>query len=187
MSTAHSAKKRKRSLSDEKNPDSLYFELSTPPDTQIGPVLGSCSLSSCQGTGSRLLAFVFDPTASFPCLTPPANTAFNIFVSEQDEGKEFVKRSSTISGETPAIEFSGSVQDGSEGTGSRCVPFVSSHGMACLRLLCLDTSSHSIGRGHRNLFCSLLRCILSLATLRLTRTSSLRNPEVRRTSRRVAC
>ncbi|KAH9958750.1 Rpa49 subunit specific to nuclear RNA polymerase I [Russula dissimulans] len=103
MSAAHSAKKRKRSLSDAKDPDTLSLQLSDLPDTQIGPVL----------------AFVFDPIASFPCLTPPINTTFNIFVSEQDEGKEFVNRPSTIVGETPAIEFSGSVHDGSEGTGSK--------------------------------------------------------------------
>jgi hypothetical protein len=59
--------------------------------------------------------------ASFPCVIPPKNTAFNIYVREQDEGNEFIKRPSTISGETDTIEFSGSTNDGGDGTGSKCV------------------------------------------------------------------
>jgi hypothetical protein len=58
--------------------------------------------------------------ASFPHLTPPKNTAFDISVREEEEGKEFVNCSSTIAGETDAIEFSGSANDGSDGAGSRC-------------------------------------------------------------------
>ncbi|KAF8496162.1 Rpa49 subunit specific to nuclear RNA polymerase I [Russula emetica] len=96
MSTAPSSRKRKRGLSDAKQPDSLSIELSSLPETQIGPVL-----------------------ASFPHLTPPKNTAFNISVREEEEGKEFVKCSSTIAGETDAIEFSGSANEGSDGAGSR--------------------------------------------------------------------
>ncbi|KAH9044916.1 RNA polymerase I associated factor A49-like protein [Lactarius deliciosus] len=42
--------------------------------------------------------------ASFPSLTPPKDTAFNSF--------EFVKRLSTIAGETDAVEFSGATNDG---------------------------------------------------------------------------
>ena len=44
---------------------------------------------------------------------------FNSFVREQDEGKEFVKRLSTIAGETDTVEFSGSTDEGSDGIGSR--------------------------------------------------------------------
>jgi hypothetical protein len=40
-------------------------------------------------------------------------------VREEDEGKDFVKRSSTLAGETDAIEFSGSVNEGSDELGSR--------------------------------------------------------------------
>jgi len=40
MSTAPSSRKRKRGLSDAKQPDSLSIELSSLPETQIGPVLG---------------------------------------------------------------------------------------------------------------------------------------------------
>src|SRR5260221_5284561 len=68
---------------------------------------------------SPLICLAFCHTASFPCLIPPQSTTFNIFVGEQDEGKEFVKRASTISGETNTIEFSGSVNDGGDGTGSK--------------------------------------------------------------------
>ena len=42
MSTAPSSRKRKRGLSDAKRPDSLSIELSSLPETQIGPVLGVC-------------------------------------------------------------------------------------------------------------------------------------------------
>jgi len=59
--------------------------------------------------------------ASFPSLTPPKDTAFSSFVREQDEGKEFVKRLSTIVGETDTVEFSGSTNEGSDGIGSRFV------------------------------------------------------------------
>jgi DNA-directed RNA polymerase I subunit RPA49 len=58
--------------------------------------------------------------ASFPHIIPPKNTAFNISVREEEEGKEFVNCSSTIAGETDTIEFSGSANDGSDGAGSRC-------------------------------------------------------------------
>ncbi|KAH9054896.1 RNA polymerase I associated factor A49-like protein [Lactarius vividus] len=96
MSTASSLRKRKRGLSDANEPGLLSLELSSVPVTQVGPAL-----------------------ASFPSLTPPKDTAFNSFVREEDEGKEFVKRLSTIAGETDAVEFSGSTNDGSDGIGSR--------------------------------------------------------------------
>ncbi|KAH9003792.1 RNA polymerase I associated factor A49-like protein [Lactarius hatsudake] len=96
MSTASSLRKRKRGLSDANEPGLLSLELSSVSVTQVGPAL-----------------------ASFPSLTPPKDTAFNSFVREEDEGKEFVKRLSTIAGETDAVEFSGSTNDGSDGIGSR--------------------------------------------------------------------
>jgi len=80
-------------MSDAKESGSLSIELSSLPDTQVGPVL-----------------------ASFPCLIPPKSTAFNVFVKEEDEGMEFAKRSSTVSGETATIEFSGSTNDGGDGS-----------------------------------------------------------------------
>ena len=64
-------------------------------------------------------------SASFPSLTPPRDTAFNSFVREQDEGKDFVKRPSTIAGETDTIEFSGSSNETSDGIGSRFRFFLS--------------------------------------------------------------
>jgi hypothetical protein len=63
---------------------------------------------------------IFYDIASFPHLTPPTNTAFNVSIREEEEGKEFVNCSSTIAGETDAIEFSGSANHGSDGAGSRC-------------------------------------------------------------------
>ncbi|KAN0142082.1 RNA polymerase I associated factor, A49-like protein [Lactarius tabidus] len=96
MSTASSLRKRKRGLSDANEPGLLSLELSSVPVTQVGPAL-----------------------ASFPSLTPPSATAFNSFVREQDEGKEFVKRPSTIAGETDTVEFSGSSNEASDGIGSR--------------------------------------------------------------------
>ena len=42
MSTAPLSRKRKRGVSDAKQPDSLSIELSSLPETQIGPVLGVC-------------------------------------------------------------------------------------------------------------------------------------------------
>ena len=43
MSTATpSARKRKRSPSEDRQPDLLSIELSSLPDTQVGPVLGVC-------------------------------------------------------------------------------------------------------------------------------------------------
>ncbi|KAI9430922.1 hypothetical protein H4582DRAFT_2013314, partial [Lactarius indigo] len=96
MSTASSLRKRKRGLSDANKSGLLSLELSSVPVTQVGPVL-----------------------ASFPSLTPPKDTAFNSFVREEDEGKEFAKRLSTIAGETDAVEFSGSTKEGSDGIGSR--------------------------------------------------------------------
>ncbi|KAI9454084.1 RNA polymerase I associated factor A49-like protein [Russula earlei] len=96
MSSAPSARKRKRGLSDAREADSIIIDLSGLPDTQIGPVL-----------------------ASFPCLTPPVNTPFEISLRDEDEGTEFIKRASTITGETGSVEFSGSINDGSDGAGSR--------------------------------------------------------------------
>jgi DNA-directed RNA polymerase I subunit RPA49 len=58
-------------------------------------------------------------SASFPSLTPPGDTAFNSFVREDDEGKDFVKRQSTIAGETDTVEFSGSSNEAGDGVGSR--------------------------------------------------------------------
>ena len=58
-------------------------------------------------------------SASFPSLTPPRETAFNSFVNEDDEGKDFVKRQSTIAGETDTVEFSGSSNEASDEVGSR--------------------------------------------------------------------
>jgi hypothetical protein len=122
MSTVPSSRKRKRELglSDAKQPDSLSIELSSLSDTQIGPVLGVCvvGLEKC----SDLCSFdlIFYDTASFPYIAPPKNTAFNISVKEEEEGKEFVNCSSTIAGETNAVEFSGSANDGNDGAGSRC-------------------------------------------------------------------
>ena len=58
-------------------------------------------------------------SACFPSLTPSRDTAFNSFVREQDEGKEFVKRPSTIAGESDTVEFSGSSNEASDGIGSR--------------------------------------------------------------------
>ncbi|KAI9451427.1 RNA polymerase I associated factor A49-like protein [Lactarius psammicola] len=89
-------RKRKRSPSDANESGLLSLELSSLPVTQVGPAL-----------------------ASFPSLTPPKDTAFNSFVREQDEGKEFAKRLSTIAGETDTVEFSGSTDEGSDGVGSR--------------------------------------------------------------------
>ena len=118
MTMTPSSRKRKRGPLDEKESDSLSIELSGLSDTQAGPVLGVWSFSS-QCSSPRLSAGFFCHTASFPCLIPPQNTAFNILVGEQDEGKEFVKRASTVSGETDTIEFSGSANDGGDGTGSK--------------------------------------------------------------------
>lgn len=70
---------------------------------------------------SSLICVVVRRTAGFPCLVPHKSTAFNVYVREQDEGKELVKRSSTLSGETDTIEFSGSANDGGDGTGSKYV------------------------------------------------------------------
>ncbi|KAF8259326.1 Rpa49 subunit specific to nuclear RNA polymerase I [Lactarius quietus] len=96
MSTASSLRKRKRGSSDANASGLLSLETSSVPVTQVGPAL-----------------------ASFPSLTPPTDTAFNTFVREQDEGKEFVKRPSTIAGETDTVEFSGSSNEASDGIGSR--------------------------------------------------------------------
>ena len=79
---------------------------------------------------------------------------------EEEEGKGFVNCSSTIAGETDAIEFSGSANDGSDGAGSRCGSLLgpSLVGGILNFPLSADTSSHSIARDLRNLFCSPLRC-----------------------------
>ena len=127
MSATPSSRKRKRGLSNPKQPDSLSIELSSLPEVQIGPVLGVCVVNLEKSSSLCSSDFIFYDIASFPHLTPPKNTAFNISVKEEEEGKEFVNRSSIIAGETDVIEFSGSVNDGSEGVGSRCgsllVPF----------------------------------------------------------------
>ena len=65
---------------------------------------------------------ICDYTASFPSITPRKDTAFDIFVREEDEGKMFVKRTSTLAGETDAVEFTGSVTEESDGLGSRFSP-----------------------------------------------------------------
>jgi hypothetical protein len=86
-------------------------------------------------------------TASFPSLTPPKNIAYSVFVREEDEGKEFVKRPSTLAGETETVEFSGSVNEGSDGLGSR---FGSLLVCRVIRqpIWSADTSSPYINRGH---------------------------------------
>lgn len=115
-----SSRKRKRGLSDANESGSLSIELSSLSDTQVGPVLGVCLVIFKPASQSPLICLPCCHTASFPCLIPPKSTTFNIFVGEQDEGKEFVKRASTISGDTNTIEFSGSVNDAGDGTGSKC-------------------------------------------------------------------
>lgn len=120
MSTPLSSRKRKRGLSDVNQSDSLSIELSSLPDTQTGPVLGVCVVFFVRCPYPYLSDFVFYHIASFPYLTIPKNTPFSVSVREEDEGKEFVNCSSTIAGETDAVEFSGSANDGSDGAGSRC-------------------------------------------------------------------
>ncbi|KAH9973622.1 Rpa49 subunit specific to nuclear RNA polymerase I [Russula compacta] len=119
LTTTPSARKRKRSPSEDKGPDSLSIELSSLSDAQVGPVLGVCVLIFKSVPIFDYLPFPPNDTASFPFITPPKNTAFDIFVKEEDEGKEFVKRSSTIAGGTDTVELSGSANDGSDGAGSR--------------------------------------------------------------------
>ncbi|KAH9989553.1 RNA polymerase I associated factor, A49-like protein [Russula vinacea] len=121
MSTPLSSRKRKRGLSDVNQSDSLSIELSSLPDTQTGPVL-----------------------ASFPYLTIPINTPFSVSVREEDEGKEFVNCSSTIAGETDAVEFSGSANDGSDGAGSRY--FLALHRPGSSKLVLQPTPVYLISR-----------------------------------------
>jgi hypothetical protein len=96
----------------------------------------------------KLLA-LFGITASFPSLTPPKNIAFHVFVRDEDDGKEFLRRSSTLAGETDTIEFSGSVNEGSDELGSR-FGFIESCGSTCPPLLSTDTSLHYINPGRPN-------------------------------------
>ncbi|KAI0270488.1 Rpa49 subunit specific to nuclear RNA polymerase I [Gloeopeniophorella convolvens] len=95
MSSSLLVRKRKRAHADPGAPETLSVELSSLPETQAGPVL-----------------------ASFPSLIPPKNTAFKCYIHEEDEGRDFSKRRSTIAGETETVEFSGS-QGGSDGPSSR--------------------------------------------------------------------
>lgn len=185
MSTTPSARKRKRGMSDAKESGSLSIELSSLPDTQVGPVLGVCVVLFESVPRSLLICLIFGRTASFPCLIPPKSTAFNVFVKEEDEGMEFAKRSSTVSGETATIEFYGSANEGSDG--SKCGQLIGSRGTPYSRFLSVDTSSHSIDRDRRNSFCSPLRCTRFLDRSRPSRTSNLRNLEARSIFRRVAC
>jgi DNA-directed RNA polymerase I subunit RPA49 len=99
----------------------LSIELSSLSDTQTGPVL-----------------------ASFPYLTLPKNTPFNVSVRGEEEGKEFVRCSSTIAGETDAIEFSGSANDGSDGAGSRY--FLALHRPGSSKLILQPTPVYLISR-----------------------------------------
>lgn len=121
MSTASSLRKRKRGPSDANESGLLSLELSSVPVTQVGPAL-----------------------ASFPSLTPPGYTAFNSFVREQDEGKEFVNRLSTIAGETDTVEFSGSSNEGSDGIGSRY--FVALHRPGSSKLILHPTPLYLMSR-----------------------------------------
>ena len=114
MLTSSSLRKRKRSPSDANESGLLSLELSSVPVTQVGPALGVYGCFCTTSSFPDLLG-----SASFPSLTPPKDTVFNSFVREQDEGKEFVKRLSTIAGETDTVEFSGSTDEGSDGIGSR--------------------------------------------------------------------
>ena len=162
MSTTPSSRKRKRGLSDAKQTDSLSIELSSLPDTQIGPALGVCvAIFTSRATpisANSDLFFSSYHIASFPYITVPKNTAFNISVREDEEGKEFVNCSSAIAGETDAIEFSGSTNEGSDGAGSRCVFFViPPAGRCCAHHSNEDTSSGSIVRDLRNSLCSPLQ------------------------------
>jgi hypothetical protein len=155
MSTASSLRKRKLSQSNADESGSLSLELSSVPATQVGPALGVCGLFAP--------AHVFFPdlldSASFPSLTPPRDTAFNSFVREEDEGKEFVKRLSTIAGETDVVEFSGYTNEGSDAIGSRFRFLSSFRQNDALTFHRVDTFSHCIDRGRRNLSCTPLPCI----------------------------
>jgi hypothetical protein len=55
VSMAPSSRKRKRGLSDAKKPDSLSIELSSLPETQIGPALGVCVVILEQALRSLLI------------------------------------------------------------------------------------------------------------------------------------
>ncbi|KAH9966192.1 Rpa49 subunit specific to nuclear RNA polymerase I [Lactifluus volemus] len=121
MPTTPSVRKRKRGFSDASESDSISIELSSLSDAQIGPVL-----------------------ASFPSLTPPKNIAYNVFLREEDEGKEFVKRPSTLAGETETIEFSGSVNEGSDGLGSRY--FLALHQPGSSKLIVQPTPVYLVSR-----------------------------------------
>lgn len=159
MSTTPSSRKRKRGLSDARQSGSLSIELSSLPDTQIGPALGVCVVifKLVPRFLPISLGSFFYPIASFPYVTLPKNTAFNISVREEEEGKEFVNCSSAITGETDTIEFSGSANDGSDGAGSRCelsgIPLQRCRTHHSSE----DTSSHSIARDLRNSLCSPLQ------------------------------
>ena len=75
---------------------------------------------------------ICDYTANFRSVTPRKDTAFDIFVREEDEGKMFVKCTSTLAGETDAIKFSGLVAEESDRLGSGFFPLMLSQSDALM-------------------------------------------------------
>ncbi|KAI0295096.1 Rpa49 subunit specific to nuclear RNA polymerase I [Multifurca ochricompacta] len=110
--------RRKRSPSDADESTTLSIEPTSLSNAQIGPVL-----------------------ASFPCVIPPRDTAFDTYVREEDEGKEFVKRLSTIAGETETVEFFGSAN---EDLGSRY--FLALHRPGSSKLILQPTPVYLMSR-----------------------------------------
>ncbi|ETW79765.1 hypothetical protein HETIRDRAFT_440794 [Heterobasidion irregulare TC 32-1] len=89
------SRKRKRGPSDAGERGNISLELSHIPVIQPGPVL-----------------------VSFPSLQPPKSTAFQCYVREGEDDREFVKQNTVVAGETDSIEFSGPSIGEEDGLGS---------------------------------------------------------------------
>lgn len=109
---------------------------------------------------------------SFPSLQPPKSTAFQCYVREGEDDREFVKQNTVVAGETDSIEFSGPSIGEEDGLGSRCLllnPSLSSSHYKILPVIILPFTTHLPARW----FCSLHLFISSLDRLKRSSTSSL--------------
>ncbi|TFY81662.1 hypothetical protein EWM64_g2357 [Hericium alpestre] len=93
MSSPLANKKRKRA---DSGAEKLTVELSSLPASQVGPVL-----------------------ANFPTIRPSKSTAFQCYAKDGEDGREFARQATTLSGETDTMEFTGANATEDDGLGSR--------------------------------------------------------------------